>query len=927
MTDGVTARSRVEEQTRVRRALLDNGYVPLANESKVCRLKRWPTLEVDYDTIADWEDRRGLLATGLRMDGDLVALDFDIDDEGALDAIWAAVEDEDAELFERLNALPLRAGKGAKICLFGRLETGKIDKLWSKAYYAPGAREKDPAGAALQRLEVFTGSGTGGARQIGVYGVHSYLGDGEIAVEYRWADGIGLVDIPRAELPTLRRKDVFALVDTVSKVLDKLGWDYEVSAKHGKVTETRSLTLLPTHKFETNRGEVLNLEELEVIAGIGGLRVSLGFCESAARNLTRGLVGVNPADGRVQIWDTATATLYRPADLSVAEKIGGIGAGLKKLGLSAGFVPLGTRLGAGPSVRSQAGVEAPDMEFDGGVGGEDMPDMDWDVPAMGTPDLDSGGVGVGGDEEIMVNADGRCLVPVGEGELTEATWLAARWLAASDGLYRRAGAVTRVVEGKMVMMSDPRLAVELGERIMCARQEKAGNSVRMVEVDPPVGLVRQVAAVVGEVGFRELRGVVDVPVVRRDGVLLSEDGWDKESMLLVQTGGRFAGRFDDGVVVSRDEAVSAVDVLMKPFRAFPFDGPGSRGAFLAALLTAVVRPSLATAPAFALDAPAAGSGKTLLGQCLMALAGGGKLYAPLPAKQEEEVAKVLLAVLREKPRAALFDNQVGLLDSAALAAVLTSPLYSGRVLGESRQVEIDTGLLMLFSGNNMAIVGDMTRRVLVVRIDPDCEVPAMRSFDFDPLREVVEQRDEMVVAALTVVTWALGRGGVGGRIRGRVGSFEAWDEIVGQSVAALGLDEYADPVTTLMAVREADPRLEATTVLMHALRDVFGSCWFKAADVMDVLNTRAKGHTIISAVLEDSLQKLSSISVGLFLRYRKDTRVDGLSLKVSADGSRKQGSRFRISSVDDDGVVSFEDWRANRGVDRVKTGHLKLPGS
>jgi hypothetical protein len=159
-----------------------------------------------------------------------------------------------------------------------------------------------------------------------------------------------------------------------------------------------------------------------------------------------------------------------------------------------------------------------------------------------------------------------------------------------------------------------------------------------------------------------------------------------------------------------------------------------------------------------------------------------------------------------------------------------------------------------------------------------------------------------------------------------VGSFEAWDEIVGQSVAALGLDGYADPVTTLMAVREADPRLEATTVLMHALRDVFGSCWFKAADVMDVLNTRAKGHTVIAAVLEDSLQKLSSVSVGLFLRYRKDTRVDGLSLKVSADGSRKQGSRFRISSVDDDGVVSFEDWRANRGADRVKTGHLKLPG-
>jgi len=879
------AESEVEAQTRIRHALLENGYVPLANVDKRCMLRRWPSLEVDHDVIDDWADRRGLRATGVRIEGDMLAFDFDIDDEGMLDRIWDAVWKADEALGALLDSMPLRAGKGAKVCLFGRLDTGKIDKLWSKAYYRPGERET----GALHRLEVFTG-GSGG-RQIGVYGVHSTDDDGEVAVTYRWADGRGLLEVPLEDLPRLRRKDVFALVDIVSREMDKAGWDYEVSARHGKITETRSYTLVPTMRFTTNGGDVLDLAGLEGLAGDGGLRASLGFVEAGAVNTSRGLVGVNPVDGRVQIWDSATATLYRPADLDLVAKLGGIGAGLQRRGL--------LTAGGEPAVSGPTGH------------GEH-------VVSMTVSDFDAGEAG---HIDVLVGGDGRLVVPVGDGELTEATWLVGRWLASQDDLYQRGGAVTGIVrDNDMLMMETSRLAVEIGGRVCCVREERAGGSVRMVEVDPPVGLVRQVGAVVGEVGFRELRGVVDTPVVRRDGSFLLDDGWDKESGLLVRAGGRFSGSVPD--VVDRAGAVAALEVLMAPFRAFPFADATSRGAFLAALLTAVVRPSLDTAPAFALDAPAAGSGKTLLGQCLMALAGGGRLYAPLPVKKEDEVAKVLLSVLMEKPRAALFDNQVGLLDSASLAAVLTSARYSGRVLGETRQIDLDTGLLVLFSGNNMTVVGDMTRRVLNVRIDPACEAPAMRRFDFDPLREVRTNRDIMLAAALTLVRWGMSRPD---RTKGRVGSFEMWDEVVGQTVAALRLDEFADPVDSLLGMRDADPRLEMTAGLLFALREFFGSCWFKAADVMDMLNTRRKGHDIVQGVLDDSNVRPSVVSIGLFLRYRKDTRVEGLCLRMTSD-SGKRGSRFRIESGEDSNVVGFDMWRANKAaVDAGKTDHIRPP--
>ena len=915
----MTNMSPAQEQTLIRHRLLANGYVPLANVDKRCMLPKWPSLDVDHDLIDDWSAREGLMGTGIRMEGDLLALDFDIDDADMLDDIWDAVAATDPDLFERLNTLPLRGGRGHKICLFARLETGKIDKLWSKAFYAPGAREANPAGAVLQRLEVFTGSGQD-ARQIGVYGAHT-VRNNEVVVSYRWADGIGLCDVPLADLPKLRRKDVFTLVDTVSRVMDEKGWDYEVSAKHGKITETRSLTLLPTMRFDTNRGDVLDLEGLETRAGERGLRVALGFCETGAVNRTRGLVGVSPVDGRVQIWDSATATLYRPADLSIAAKIGGIGAGLKRLGLGMGFVPLAERHGSKAAVGAGAG-KAAGVAVGVGVGvgvggdgaGEDMPDLgDWE------PSSDEDGDSSGG-EEIMVSPDGRCMVPVGEGELSESTWLVARWLAARENLYRRAGLVAHIVNGDINLMDEPRLAVEIGERTLCVREERAGGSVRLVDTNPPAALVRQVASVVGEVGFRDLRGVVDVPVVRGDGSVLSADGWDAESGLLVQVGGAYDGLLPEGVV-TRAQALSAVETLMRPFRAFPLVGPEARGALLAALLTAVVRPSLATAPAFALDAPAAGSGKTLMAACIQALGGGGKLYSPLPVKDEAEVAKTLLSVLTEKPRVALFDNQVGLVDSASLAAVLTTPQYSGRVLGSSRMTSLETNLMFLFSGNNLAMIGDMTRRVLTIRIDPGCEAPSMRRFNFNPLDEVRENRVQMVVAALTLIRWAFA---AGTRHRGRVGSFEAWDEIVGQTVAALGLSDYADPADLLRQSQADDPRVEEMRTLMTGLRGLFGGDWFKAADIVEALGARMAGTSPVAAVLEESLARgVTSIGVGRFLRFRRDSRVGDLRLVMKASGKDNSGSMFRVARDGEDAVIEFGSWRERKETAKSKIEHLK----
>jgi len=708
------------------------------------------------------------------------------------------------------------------------------------------------------------------------------------------------------DLPALRRKDVFDIVDIVSREMARAEWVYEVSSRSGKITEVRSYTLLPDMQFVANDGDVVGLDGLEALVGGagesgGGVRVSLSFAEGpSAMNVTRGLVSLNPADDRVQIWDSATDTLYRPADLDMKMLAVDLGARLRARGLVSE---------SGGSGGSGGGMVP--MDRNGGLSENESRNH---APGEGG-DLDDGD----GVAQVLADGAGRRVVPVNAGEMTAASWAVAEWLALSPDLYRMNGLVTSVFEdGAMIEMAEARLSVEIGGLVCCTQEQKKGREVEVVEVDPPAVLTRQVASLVGEAPFRDLRGVVDVPVLREDGGVVVESGWDAGTGLLVRAGKVYGGLIADRP--SRADALEALDVLMHPFREFKLDGPESRGALLAALLTAVVRPSLRTAPAFALDAPSAGSGKTRLGECLMALGGAGRTHAPLNMRAEEEIGKVLLSLLLQKPGAVLFDNQVGMVDSASLAAVLTMPSYSARRLGGSDTVVADTNMLMLFSGNNMAIVGDMTRRVLLIRIDPECEVPAARQFDFDPLAEVKTNRVNMVAAALTLIRWAVPQ-----RRAGRVGSFESWDVAVAQTVAALGLEEYADPATVLWATRDDDPRMEETAMLMVGLRGLFGSDWFTAADVTDAVSARAAGSEPVAAIFEHAMNKVTTLGVNRFLRFRKDSRVHGLRLLMQLPRNKKACSSFRVASNDDSAVVEIGSWREKRQRALVKIDHLKNP--
>lgn len=292
--------------TQIRRAMLANGYVPLANDHKACMLKGWPSLRVDDDLIEEWSTKGRYLGTGVRIEGGLVAVDIDIDDVEVIDAIFDALPDD---LYNRMIDAPTRYGRGEKIAVFMRLAEGEeaFERRASAGYRS--SEESDD----VQRVEIF--ASTGGKRQFGAYGAHTIRG-GEVVVEYRWVDGRGLCEVPLAELPVVTRAECELICDTASAVLKRLGWVHDLKSKEGFSKSATVYDLTDDMVFDTIEGDELSLADLEASLGVSGsVRVSASFIEGpSARNATRCIAGVNH-DGRLAVWDSATCQSHRPKDL------------------------------------------------------------------------------------------------------------------------------------------------------------------------------------------------------------------------------------------------------------------------------------------------------------------------------------------------------------------------------------------------------------------------------------------------------------------------------------------------------------------------------------------------------------------------------------------------------------------------------------
>lgn len=482
------------------------------------------------------------------------------------------------------------------------------------------------------------------------------------------------------------------------------------------------------------------------------------------------------------------------------------------------------------------------------------------------------------------------------------------------------GQLALVNDGKVWCLDEHGLTHYLGGVFQYWRwaQTPSGGVYEVLE-DPPGKLVKGILSLGDARRLKRLEAVITAPTIRLDGTVLNRPGYDAQTGLLLDIS------VDDvlpvPVVPTTEQVQTALAELMYPFQRFPFDDALSRAVLLSALLTACLRPVLPTAPAHGFDAPVQGSGKTLLALCVGALADKGRPTVwPHTANRfqgradDEETRKRVFTALRSGSRVLVWDNVVGVFDSAALAAALTSETFTDRVLGKSEAPTVPNKALFLLTGNNLCLAGDMPRRVLVCRITPQSERPFAREFDLDPLAYTQARRQRMVSAALTLVRGWLSSGAESAP--GRMASFEQWDDLVRQTVAWVagwpaGGADYADVMKAVDAAQGADPEQDSLHELLAAIHAVFNSQAFTAKELMQSINDGFRND------LEPLREALADVaggetprtakSLGRVLRFRLDRLVRGLVLrKAGTDAGNVQRWRVEQKGEGRTDVPGFE---------------------
>jgi hypothetical protein len=466
-------------------------------------------------------------------------------------------------------------------------------------------------------------------------------------------------------------------------------------------------------------------------------------------------------------------------------------------------------------------------------------------------------------------------------------------------LFERGGEMVRVSDDSIIRpVSEVWLNDYLGRHIRFSIVTHRNDIP--APADPPAWLSQQINARTGERGLRVLSGIITAPTLRPDGSLLCAPGYDEATGLLLRGSGwpRIPERPTEA------ELKDAFRALWTPFAEFPFVTKEDRGVMLACVLTGIMRRSLPRAPAFSFDAPAAGSGKTLLGQCSLRICGSSPTVIP-ECRDEEELRKRLLAALREGKPGILLDNIRGQFGSAALEAFLTSELYSDRVLGVSQIVTLPTNVLLMISGNNFHPKGDLYRRILTTRIDARTDAPERRCFERDPLEHCGEHRHALVAAGLTLLRGFVSAGKP--RLtRDRLASFEHWDDIIRQCVlwiAQEGIAELGDPTACIETAKEQEPERQKLAAFLEAAASVMEGDWKVADLIRHAAGMRDDGGKWDSA-LHDALEEIAGERggninpriLGRWIERHDETRCAGFYLERR--GTKQRAKFWRIRRYD-----------------------------
>jgi hypothetical protein len=375
--------------------------------------------------------------------------------------------------------------------------------------------------------------------------------------------------------------------------------------------------------------------------------------------------------------------------------------------------------------------------------------------------------------------------------------------------------------------------------------------------------------------WRRIERISNVPLLLSDGRLIDRPGYDEETRVW------FDPRGVTFPVVPEKPTEADARKAMAEFKhvygEFPFT-ENSYAVALSLVLSLLLRHLLPTVPIHCFTAPEPGSGKT---KAVEAAAGAttGMDVVRMNYRNLEEFEKHLPLPLMSGDPLVLIDNVGRVVTSHELStAVTTAAELEVRKLGETTRIRTLNRSVFAITGNQLRIGGELPRRCLLARINPNQAAPESRQFKFDPPTRARQRFPKLATAALTAARWYLQAKCPQPAYANnkQLGSFEEWNRMVRGLLVTLGL---GDPVATQQEVR-TNIDYTTDTELLAALHADFGNVAFTLADIkkgkQDKSLTTYSSRTLL---VRNPQEGFNATWAGIRIARLRDRVLDGLQLQ------------------------------------------------
>ena len=352
------------------------------------------------------------------------------------------------------------------------------------------------------------------------------------------------------------------------------------------------------------------------------------------------------------------------------------------------------------------------------------------------------------------------------------------------------------------------------------------------------------------------------------------------------------------------------------FDEFLFAAPADRANAVAALMTAILRPTLAgPVPIWAIDKNTPRAGGTLLALVTGALAYGELPLVHAASRRRDEMEKIIRMTARENLRFVVLDNVAPGTDWTP-EVLLSATSGSGRVLsrnmGTFSSFASKTPAFFVVNGVHLEIRADVTGRMFLVRLSAPKAWQEMlfRRSKTELLELAAAMHPQAVWGAAVLLRFWQQAGEPAFRLSsGNLSEFPEWLRVVGGVLAHAGWTEVLANQGAMQAEENAADTEGAE--LVTALYAVFGTERFSAKALLKVLvaeGAARKGGEGFDGLLNYADEgmiraavagTLSSVKVGMWLKGFVGTRFAGAAWYV-------ERSAVRVGNVWQYGLVPVD---------------------